>query len=106
MSNLRKLLGRRIKELRTEKNIKQHELAEILNIEARSVSRLELGYHFPKEENLEKIARTLDVEVKDLFNFSHLKSDEGLKKDLKLSIEKLSGEKLKTAYKMINSLIH
>lgn len=43
-----KLLGKRIKELRLANNLKQAELAEIIGIEPRSISRIESGYHFQK----------------------------------------------------------
>lgn len=70
--NIRELLGKRIKELRIQKNLKQAELAEIIGIEPRSLSRLESGYHFPKDEHLEKFAKALGVDIRDLFTFSHL----------------------------------
>ncbi len=62
--NIRELLGKRIKELRIQKNLKQAELAEIIGLES--------GYHFPKDEHLEKFAKALGVDIRDLFTFSHL----------------------------------
>jgi transcriptional regulator with XRE-family HTH domain len=71
MSDLRRLVGQRIKELRKNKKIKQSELAELVGIETTSICKIENGSHFPKEDNLEKIAYALDVEIKDLFSFNH-----------------------------------
>ena len=47
MSELKKLLGRRVQELRKARKIKQEELAEMINIATRNMSNIETGRCFP-----------------------------------------------------------
>lgn len=52
MTDIKELTGKRIKELRLKKGLKQSELAELVSLEPRSISRIESGHHFPKDEHL------------------------------------------------------
>ncbi len=70
---IKKLLGKRIKELRKERNYTQDVLAEKANIEPASLSNIENGKNYPTAETLEKIAFALEVEVYQLYIFDHLK---------------------------------
>lgn len=103
--NVKKLLGQRIKELRTAKRLKQSELAEAIGIEPRSISKIESGAHFPKDTHLNNIASVLDVEIKDLFDFSTLPEE---KQDLINAINKILNNtdknKLKTYYQILRDL--
>ena len=69
MGELSKKVGQKIKQIRESLGIKQYELAEKLNMEPSNLTRIESGMQLPKEENLSKIAKALNVEVKDLFDF-------------------------------------
>ena len=57
MSTLSMQVGKRIKELREAKGMKQVELADLIDMEATNLSKLEKGVHLPKEDNLNKITR-------------------------------------------------
>ena len=50
----KKLLGKRIKEIRKQKNLTQEQLAELIQIETGSLSAIESGRHFPSLPTLEK----------------------------------------------------
>lgn len=77
MDNLSKQVGKRIRQIRELKGIKQCDLAEELNMEPSNLTRIENGYQFPKEKNLVKIAKALKVEVKDIFEFQdEMKKDQ------------------------------
>lgn len=81
MGKLNKKIGNKIKQIRIAKGIKQFALAEKLNMEPSNLTRIESGYQFPKEENLQKIADNLNVDVKDIFDFTdELSKDEILKR--------------------------
>ena len=69
MSKLKKLLGSRIKELRIMKKMTQEQLAEIIDIGASSLSKIEIGMNYPTYDNLEKIAKSLNFEPYQLFLF-------------------------------------
>ena len=64
-------LGERIRELRKIKGISQLELAYDMDMSMNTISGIELGKISPKIETLRKIASKLDVEIGELFNFSH-----------------------------------
>ena len=92
--NNKKLLGRRIKELRKNAGLTQEKLAEMINIETTSLSGIESGRHFPSLPTIEKIAHNLNVEIKTLFDFYHLKSVDLMKTDIINNLNKLSDDKI------------
>jgi len=77
-NDFNKKLGLRIRELRLAKKIKQGEFADLLNMERSNFTRIESGKQRPNDKNLYKIANILGVEIKDLFDFEHQKSDNDL----------------------------
>jgi len=105
LNNIRKILGLRIKELRLAKKMKQAELAEIIGIEPRSVSKIESGFHFPKDEHLFKIANALNVEVKDLFTNAHLSSREDLINKINDFLKSADDETIKKIYRIIEAVM-
>lgn len=68
MSNLKNKVGQRIKELRRKKDITQEQLAEKAGISVDFISLVERGRNAPSLESLEKIAKALGAEVKELFD--------------------------------------
>lgn len=68
MGEISKKLGLRIKELREKQGYTQLKLAEILNMEASNLSKIERGVQIPKEESLEKLAQAFNVNLRDLFD--------------------------------------
>ena len=78
MGIIAKKLGQRIKELREGKQLSQLKMAEELNMEASNLSKIERGIQIPKEESLLKIAKVLDVTVKDLFDYEHFEDKDTL----------------------------
>lgn len=104
MKNTKELLGSRIRELRKGAGLSQHQLSELIGIESKYVSRIELGNSFPYAETLEAIAAALKVEVKDLFDFSHLEPREIEKKDIEELLEGLKQEKLSLIYKIVKAI--
>ena len=59
MSEIKKLLGKRIREVRILRNLTQEDLSELTDIGASSISKIESGHFHPTDENLEKIAKAL-----------------------------------------------
>lgn len=82
MENIKILLGKRIKELRKEKNISQEKLAEIIGIEANNLSRIENGKNYPSADTIVKIAEALNVDVNKLYYFGHHKSYDTIKQEI------------------------
>lgn len=53
-------------------------MINVLNIFNHYFTRIESGKQRPNDKNLYKIANILGVEIKDLFDFEHQKSDNDL----------------------------
>ena len=97
------MFGQRLRELRTAKKLTQETVAELIDIKPENYSRIENGLSFPKPENIVKLCKVLDVEIAELFQFSHLNDYE---KILDAIIEKLKSDKETTVitYKFLKSL--
>jgi len=63
-------LGKRLKYLRRLKNLTQAQLAERVGLSVNYISQIETGVANPKVKTLFRLARGLDVEIKDLFDFA------------------------------------
>lgn len=63
-------LGNKIRYERVRRHLSQEKLAELANINMRSVSTIECGTTDVKFTTLNKIAKALGVEVKTLVEFS------------------------------------
>ncbi len=104
MGKLSKRIGKRIKEIREGLNIKQFELADMLNMEPSNLTRIESGYQMPKEENLCKIAEILKVPVKDLFDFEHIQSKDELIDRINTLLRNSSQKEVEFVYKTLINL--
>lgn len=71
MKSEKEKLGSRIKALRKAKGLSQEQLAELIGIEPKHVSRLEVGKSYPTIDRLEKIALALDVPMGSFFDASN-----------------------------------
>ena len=103
MSTLSMQVGKRIKELREAKGMKQVELADLIDLEATNLSKLEKGVHLPKEDNLNKITNALNVEIKDLFDFGHIKTKQELVNDINTIFEQSTLEEMQFFHKILMS---
>ena len=70
--DIKKNLGKKIQKLRKSKKITQEELAETIGIEPKSISRIENGNTYPSAETLCSIAKTLNVDIYELFVFNEI----------------------------------
>jgi len=69
MADLRKQFGKRLQSLRRQSGLTQEQLAEATNISVDFLSLVERGINAPSFENLEKLSKALDVQVRELFDF-------------------------------------
>ncbi len=70
MSQLNEQFGKRLQFLRKRANMTQEELASATGFTYEAISNFERGIHGVKFSALEKIADALNVQVKELFEFS------------------------------------
>lgn len=100
--NTKKLLGQKIKEYRKMRGLTQDSLSELINIEPKHLSRIEVGNSYPSLDTLDKIAGHLKVDLKDLFDFTGLeKSSKEIRKEINGCLEKLDKMKLYSAMIML-----
>jgi len=66
---LQRKLGKRIAALRRGRKLTQEQLAEALACSVEFISLVERGVNAPSVAGLEKFAKVLKVEVKELFTF-------------------------------------
>ena len=66
---LQKKLGQRIADLRRAKELTQEQLAEAVDCSVEFISLVERGVNAPSVAGLEKFAKALKVEVRELFTF-------------------------------------
>ena len=105
MATTNQLLGSRIRELRKSTKLSQEQLSEIIGVDPKHMSRIELGKSFSSLDTLEALAKTFHVELKDLFDFSHLETQRDYKKQLDDLLDGANEDSLKLIYKMAKALI-
>lgn len=103
MTDTNKKLGKRIQELRKLRGLTQSKLAELIEVEVVTISRIENGSRFPKKENLENIAKVLNVEIKDLFDFGHNQTKAYLTAEIQKMIKVAKLNDLKYIYNLLKS---
>ena len=79
---MKKLLGKKIKEIRKTRNLTQEKLAEFVDLETSSLSAIESGRAFPSMVTLEKLAKVLNVPVKMFFDFNQEKTIDEMKSSI------------------------
>ena len=102
--NLTYLIGQRIKELRKSKKFTQDKFAELIDIDAKHLSRIECAKTPPSLNLLKKISAALEVDISEFFKTQHLKSKEELIKEIKDMLDNFDIEKVKLFYKIIKSI--
>lgn len=105
MKSTKQLLGSRIKELRRGMELSQDQLSEKIGVDPKHLSRIELGKSFPYMETLEAIAQALEVELKDLFDFSHIEAQPIDKHEIEALLGGVNQDKLRLIYKVVKSIV-
>jgi len=101
---MKKLLGKRIKELRNKQDLSQEELAEKADINSKYLSRMERGTENPTLDMLTKLSTALEVEMWEMFDFGHVLNQKELKEAIQ-SFAKTSDEPtLRSAFKIIRAI--
>ena len=69
--NTKELTGQRIRELRRSEGLSQEELAEKIGISSKYLSSIERGKENPTFDTFIKLAAALNIDLTEIFNFSH-----------------------------------
>ena len=105
MNDTKKYLGARIQELRRQQNLTQAELAEMVDIDSKHMSKIECGRCYPSFELLDKIADKLGKPVGDFFIVEHLHNRDELIGELTEKLKKLPNEKFWMLYKILKEVL-
>ena len=97
--NTKELLVLKVKEIRRMRKITQEKLSEIIGVDNGYISKLEVGQNFPSIGTLEKIAKALDVELVELFQFTTTKEND-FKTEINRIYDSLNREKQFILYKV------
>ncbi len=100
----KKLLGKRIQELRRARNLSQEDLAEKLDLNAKYLGFVEQGRANPTLTVLIGIAKALKVDLVDLFNHPWLKLTEvELRKKIKVMGDKADVQGLREMFALMKT---
>jgi transcriptional regulator with XRE-family HTH domain len=105
MMETKKFLGARIQEIRKHYNLKQSQLAEIVCIDSKHMSKIECGRCYPSFELLDKIARALNVTPAEFLKIEHLQEKKTLLKEMNDLLDKADEEKVRICYKLIKDIL-
>ncbi len=100
----KKLIGRRIKELRKSKGLSQEQLAEKAETSQNYLSRMERGTENLTLDMLIKLANALEVEMWEMFDFGHEVSHKELKENIQGFAKTADEDKLRLALKIIRAV--
>ena len=104
MNNIKKLLGSRIRDIRHSRKLSQEQLAELVNLDRRSISNIECGNTFPANSLL-NIASALDTDLKNLFDFEcYEKSESSIIQSITEKLPLLTKNQLFIIYKLIDAM--
>lgn len=104
MGEIARKLGLRIKELREKQGLTQLKFAEILDMEASNLSKIERGIQIPKEESLENISNALNIDVKNLFDYTENISKQELISKINVLLENSNEDTLQRYYRILINL--
>ena len=103
---LKKLLGKRIQELRTKNGLKQSELAEKVGIATKHQSCIETGKNYPSAELVENYAKVFSVDVTEMLDITHIKTTDELLSDIYSMLKSASEEEILMVHKILKGVLH
>ena len=102
MIDIKKALGKKIKQIRKSKNLTQERLAELIVLEVPSLSNIETGKFAPSVDTLQKLSDVLDVDSWEFYYFSEV-SEEKMVSEINFAI-KNDARLLKIVYSFLKSV--
>ncbi|MFR1672473.1 MAG: helix-turn-helix domain-containing protein [Candidatus Gastranaerophilaceae bacterium] len=99
----KKLLGKRIKQIRKSLGYTQEKLSELIDIETSSLSGIESGRFFPSLHVLNKMSEVLDIELIEFFRFETVNIPKNIDEQITNMINKQSSERKEIIYKILKS---
>lgn len=94
------VIGRRIRNTRLEKNLKQEELADKIDVSVAFMSRVERGKSQVNLKRLTQIAEVLNVSPGYLLTGSNVTSKDYLREDFRILLESCTPQQQKLIYQL------
>lgn len=106
--DIKKTFGEKIKRLRKSKNLTQEQLAEMINIAPKNLSKIEVGACFVSSDTLENLVTALDTTTEELFANNHIKLPEELLSGIYKNLNKINDnqKKLELIYKILEFVVN
>lgn len=105
MQNVTELFGARIRELRKAQRLTQDQLADMLGIEQKHVSLIELGKSYPSLDRLAQLADALHVTLPNLFEFMHMQDDNERLQEIVDMLRKLGEADQRRIFKIVKAFL-
>lgn len=104
MANLKKIIGERVKSLRKSKGLTQENLAELAEVDQRTISSIENG-HSLSYQVLQSIMDALELNPSEFLQFEGLLglTDDEIRAELLKIIQNLSSSDLRRLYKIVKA---
>ncbi len=100
-NTIKKLIGKRIKQLRKARGLTQFTLGEIIEVDQRQVAYIEGGNSFPSLKTLNKLSEAFDCSIKDLFDYEHLIAKENLQEAIEEKLQLADEKTLSMFYQFL-----
>ena len=100
----KKLFAKRLKEIRKSKGLTQDQICDLTGIEVSNYSKMETGKIAPSMLTLQKLVLLAGFVPNELFEYSHLDSEENLDKKILEILKNLSLSEKKAFYKILRAL--
>lgn len=101
----KKLLGKRIKEIRKSFGYTQEKFSELIGIETSSLSGIESGRFFPSLHVLDKMSGVLDVPLVEFFNFFSVDLPENLDDEITSIVKSQNKANKEMIYKILKAAV-
>lgn len=105
--DIKKSLGQKIKRIRRLRNFTQEQLAEMIEISPRNLSKIEVGTTFVKADTLEKLLLALNITSEELFANEHIKDSKELLADIYSYLNQVKDDtkKLEKIFRMVKLFV-
>lgn len=102
----KKLLGKRLKEIRKRHGYTQEQLSELIGIETSSLSGIESGRFFPSLHVLDKMSAALNEPLVEFFNFFSVDIPQNIDEEINKIIIAQNKEKQNLIYKLLKAVFN
>ena len=99
----KKLLGKRIKEIRKSYGYTQEKFSELIGIETSSLSGIESGRFFPSLHVLDKMSNVLNLPLVEFFNFFSVNLPENLDDEISAIVKMQDKANKEIIYKILKA---